>query len=155
MATKKRTRGSTRFEVRESPVHGRGLYATVDLAAGETLLDYGGEIVDWDLAQARWEAADGDADHTFFFDLGDGRVIDGGRGGNEARFVNHSCEPNCETVDEGEGVIRFVTVQAVPAGAELFIDYRLSIAEDAEPEAAAAYACRCGAPSCRGTMLAL
>ena len=117
---------TTKFRVRRSPVHGRGLYATADLEADEFLLDYGGEVVDWELAQERWEAADGDPDHTFFFDLGDGRVIDGGSGGNDARFINHGCDPNCETVDE-DGTIHIVTIRAIPAGAELFIDYRLSL----------------------------
>ena len=140
--------------VGRSPVHGRGLYAAVDLEAEQYLLDYTGEVVDWDVAQARWEAADGDPDHTFFFDLGDGRVIDGGSGGNEARFINHGCDPNCETIDDG-GTIQVFTLRPVPAGAELFIDYRLSLDDDASDEAAAVYACRCGAAACRGTMLAV
>lgn len=152
-ATHRKAKAAPRYEVGSSPVHGRGLYAAIDLGADQPLLDYGGEIVDWEIAQARWEEADGDPDHTFFFDLGDGRVIDGGSGGNEARFINHGCDPNCEAVDD-DGTIHIVTLRAIPAGAELFIDYRLSLDDDASDEAAAAYACRCGASSCRGTMLA-
>ncbi len=147
------TRAKSKYRIGSSPVHGRGLYAAVDLDAEEFLLDYAGEVIDWEVAQARWEDADGDPDHTFFFDLGDGRVIDGGSGGNEARFINHGCDPNCETIDD-EGTIHVITLRPIPAGAELFIDYRLSLDDDASEEAAAVYACRCGSPACRGTMLA-
>ena len=133
-------------------MHGRGVFAAVDLPEGEHLLVYGGEVVAWEVAQDRWERAGGDAGHTFFFDLGDGNVIDGGVDGNEARFVNHGCAPNCETVQDGDE-IRIVTGRAIAAGEELFIDYRLTLDDDAAEEAREAYVCRCGAAECRGTML--
>lgn len=141
-----------RWIVRSSTVHGRGLFAADDLGASEHLLPYAGEVVPWDVAQDRWEQAGGDAGHTFFFDLGNGFVIDGGRGGNASRWINHGCDPNCETVDD-DGTIRVVTLRPIAAGGELFIDYRLTLDDDASAEARAAYACRCGSAGCRETML--
>lgn len=152
MARQRAAARKQRFEVRDSPVHGRGVFATTDIAAGEHLLDYGGEVVPWDVAQQRWEASGVDPDHTFFFDLGDGTVIDGGSNGNEARFINHGCDPNCEALDD-EGTISISTRRAVRAGDELFIDYAL-IVDDPDADTAATYGCRCGAATCRGTMLA-
>jgi SET domain-containing protein len=142
-----------RFAVRRSPVHGRGLFALTDLSAGEHLLNYGGAVVTWASAQQQWEQDDGDAAHTFFFDLGDGTVIDGGQRGNSARWINHGCEPNCEAVQRDD-VIEIVTTRPVAGGEELLLDYRLTLAVDPSPEVAETYACRCCAGSCRATMLA-
>lgn len=142
----------TRLDVRDSPVHGTGVFAAVDLPAGELLLDYAGEIISWEQATADHEAA-GVAGHTFYFDLGDGTVIDGGTNGNEARFINHGCEPNCETESDGSRVT-ITTLRPIAAGEELLIDYSLIIDEPSDPAERALYACACGAEGCRGTMLA-
>ncbi len=152
MPRQRRSAPAQPFEVRNSPVHGRGVFAIADIPAGKHLLDYGGDIVDWDVAQQRWEESGVDPDHTFFFDRGDGTVIDGGSNGNEARFINHGCDPNCEALDDG-GTISISTRRRVRAGDELFIDYAL-IVDERDAETAETYACRCGAASCRGTMLA-
>lgn len=138
--------------VAESEIHGTGVFARIDLPAGRALLDYAGDRISWEQANADHEAA-GVEGHTFYFDLGDGTVIDGGSNGNAARFVNHGCEPNCETETDGEHV-RIVTLRDITAGEELSIDYNLVIDDPSDPEQRAAYACACGAPGCRGTMLA-
>jgi SET domain-containing protein len=138
--------------VRRSPVHGRGAFAKVDLNVGETVIDYQGERITWAQACADHQS-NGVAGHTFYFDLGDGTVIDGGTGGNAARWINHSCDPNCEAVNDDER-IQVRTLQPVHAGDELTIDYNLIIEDPDDPEQRALYTCMCGADECRGTMLA-
>jgi uncharacterized protein len=133
--------------VRRSAIHGRGLFAAVDFAAGDVVTEYQGEVVEWEEASRTWTPPE--PGHTFLFDIGDGLVIDGGKRGNSARWMNHSCEPNCEAEVVGRRVV-ITALHDISAGDELFLDYRLE-AEDAD---AAEYACACGTPSCRRTMLA-
>src|SRR4051812_10264558 len=83
-----------RTTVRRSTIHGRGLFAATDFAAGDVIAEYGGVIVEWEEATRNWTPSE--PGHTFLFDIGDGLVIDGGKGGNATRWLNHSCEPNCE-----------------------------------------------------------
>ena len=139
--------------MRRSNVHGRGVFAVTDLPADEPLIEYRGEVIPWSEAHERYAASDADEGHTYFFDRGDGTVIDGGRGGNAARFINHGCEPNCEAVED-DGRIFIETIRPIASGEELFIDYQLSIDEPLTDELRAVYACRCGSAKCRGTMLA-
>ncbi|MEI6003505.1 SET domain-containing protein-lysine N-methyltransferase, partial [Paraburkholderia bengalensis] len=94
-------RRARRISARQSPVHGRGLFALQPLKSGERLIEYKGEVTSWRRAAARQRS---DAGHTFVFGLSDGRVIDGSRGGNSARFLNHACEPNCEAIEVGDRV---------------------------------------------------
>lgn len=142
-----------RIAVRRSPIHGRGVFALADLPRGEELLPYAGEVLDWDDAQRRYEDADVEDGHTFFFDLGDGRVIDGGAGGNSARWINHGCDPNVEAVFASDDVIVIRTRRRIRPGEELLLDYRLEIDDPAD--ATTVYACSCGASACRGTMALL
>ena len=139
-----------RFAVRSSTIHGKGVFALVDLAEGDDLLPYAGEVLDWEAAQQRYDDAGIAAGHTFFFDLGDGRVIDGGYGGNSARWINHGCDPNCEAVFTGDTRLMIRTRRRIAAGEELLIDYRLEIDDPAD--AFTLYACACGATTCRRTM---
>jgi SET domain-containing protein len=85
------------------------------------------------------------------FDLGGGEVIDGSVGGNSSRWINHSCDPNCDTEDDA-GRIWVLARRDIHAGEELTFDYRLE-AEDDEDDPHGRYACACGVPGCRGTML--
>lgn len=141
-----------RVAVRQSPVHGKGVFALRPLAAGERVLEYKGKRTSWRAAVRRHERY-GVAGHTFLFGLSDGRVIDGSQGGNSARWLNHACVANCETVEDGERVF-IETTKAIAAGEELFIEYRLSV-EDALDEATRQqYACHCGVVGCRASMLA-
>ncbi|WP_225032077.1 SET domain-containing protein [Paraburkholderia sp. XV] len=139
-----------RITARRSPVHGRGVFALLPVSAGERLIEYTGEVTSWRRAAARQRADDG---HTFVFGLSDGRVIDGSRGGNSARFINHACAPNCEAIETDERVFIHALVDIQP-GDELFIDYGLSVDAEITDEIRAHYACRCGAPGCRRSMLA-
>ena len=146
------TPSGRRFTVRRSPIHGRGVYAAVELPAGEELIEYRGEVIAWETATERYLAS-GDGALTYFFDRGDGTVIDGASNGNSARFINHGCEPNCEALD-ADGRIYIYTREKLKPGQELLIDYALVVDDPGDPELAALYGCECGAPTCRKTMLA-
>lgn len=136
------------IEVRESTIHGSGVFARRRLPRRTVIGRYAGR---------RYEPgepieATGDEGLTYLFALSDGATIDGAEGGNDTRFINHSCLPNCEArecQDEDDAlVVEVRVVRAIPAGAELFLDYRLIL----DPEDAHAHACACGTPECRGTM---
>jgi len=141
-----------RLQVRRSGVHGKGVYALQPLAKGETLIEYVGEVIDWPEALRRHPHDPSDPNHTFYFSLDAGRVIDANVGGNAARWINHSCKPNCEA-DETDGRVFIKALRAIKPGEELFYDYGLTIDERYTPKLKKQYECRCGAKHCRGTML--
>jgi SET domain-containing protein len=141
-----------RIEVRISPVHGRGMYAVVDIPAGKKLIEYTGEIISYEEAQDRHPADPAQPNHTFYFSLEDGTIIDANFGGNSSRFINHSCDPNCEA-DEIDGRVFIRSLRDLIAGEELFYDYGLTVDERYTKKLKAEYACYCGAETCRGTML--
>lgn len=140
-----------RVIVRRSVIHGRGVFAARPLRAGERLFEYTDEVTTWKAAVRRYESR-GDEAHTFLFGLSDGRVIDGGRGGNSARWLNHACEPNCGTI-EVDGRVFIDAARNIQGGEELFIDYALELDDSTAGDERTAYRCLCGAPICRGTML--
>jgi uncharacterized protein len=142
-----------RIVVRSSPVHGRGVFALTRIRAGEKILEYKGKLVSWREAQRQYTRSAAEDGHTFFFDLDDGRVIDGAQGGNSARWVNHSCAPNCEAEQNGSRVF-IHALRDIEPGKEVFIDYQLFVEGRQSAALKQLYACRCKAPQCRGTMLA-
>ena len=143
-----------RLQVRRSGVHGQGVFANVPLKAGERLIQYTGEIITWDEAQRRHPHDPADPNHTFYFHIDDGRVIDALYGGNSSRWINHSCAPNCEAEETVDGRVFIRALRDIAAGEELFYDYGLVVDERYTPKLKAEYACHCGAPGCRGTLLA-
>jgi len=138
-----------RITARRSSVHGKGLFALQPIAAGERLIEYKGEVTSWRRAAARQQSGNG---HTFVFGLSDGRVIDGSRGGNSARFLNHACTPNCEAIEAGDRVFIHAATTIRP-GDELFIDYGLVVDGDVTEDVRKMYACHCGGPACRQSMI--
>lgn len=142
-----------RVTVRKSSIHGRGVFALQAIAAGARILEYRGEVTSWRRAAARYRRS-GTPGHTFIFGLADGRVIDGSVGGSSARWLNHSCRPNCEAIEDERGRVFIETIRDVMPGNELFIAYALTLDEVATPELIADYACRCGTRRCTGSMLA-
>ena len=142
-----------RMEVQTSRVHGKGVFALCHMPAGVTLIEYVGEIISMEEALRRHPHDPQDPNHTFYFQLGDGRVIDGLHGGNDSRWINHSCRPNC-VPDEVKGRIFIKTRRPVFRGEELTFAYDLISDEPMTDALKARYACRCGARKCRGTMLA-
>ena len=139
--------------MRRSDVHGNGVFAVDDLAEGETLIEYKGEVISWKEALRRHPHDPAQPNHTFYFHIDDGRVIDGNVNGNAARWINHSCEPNCEA-DEVNGRVYIKALRNIAAGEELNYDYGLIIDERYTPKLKAEFPCWCGAESCRGTLLA-
>lgn len=133
-------------------MHGKGVFALVDIAEGETLIEYVGEIISWEEAQERHPHDPSDPNHTFYFHVNEDKVIDAVHGGNSSRWINHSCDPNCEA-DEVNDRIFIKALRNIAAGEELNYDYGLIIDEPYTPELLAEYPCWCGAKNCRGTLL--
>ena len=141
-----------RIQVRRSGVHGKGVFALQDIAEGETLIEYVGEIISWNEAQDRHPHDPNDPNHTFYFHVNEDRVIDALFGGNSSRWINHSCAPNCEA-DEDNDRIFIKAIRNIAAGEELNYDYGLIIDEPYTKKLKAEYPCWCGAKNCRGTLL--
>lgn len=138
--------------VRDSPVHGRGVFATRRIEKGERIIEYLGERVSHDEADRRYESKDENDSHTFLFIVDSKTVIDAGVEGNDARFFNHSCDPNCESVVEKRRVF-IEAIRAIEPGEEMTYDYQI-YKEEGDPENIdEVFACRCGFANCRGTML--
>jgi len=143
---------SALIEVRNSPVHGRGVFAVAPIAKGARIIEYLGDRVSHDAADKRYEDHDESDNHTFLFIVDKHTVIDAGVGGNDARFINHQCKGNCESVIENRRVFIDATRSIAP-GEELGYDYEIGREKDDPPNVDEIYACRCGSPQCRGTML--
>ena len=140
---------STHIEVRGSGVHGRGVFVTKAIPKGGRIIEYTGQKMLWNEA-----SDDSDDPHTFLFGLSDcDEVINAGINGNDARWINHSCDPNCEAL-ERNGRVFIYALRALNPGEELFYDYALEIDESRTVEVEKEHACRCGAVNCRGTLLA-
>ena len=138
--------------VRDSPVHGRGVFATRRIEKGERIIEYLGDRVSHDEADRRYESKEENDSHTFLFIVDSKTVIDAGVDGNDARFFNHSCDPNCESVVEKRRVF-IEAIRAIEAGEEMTYDYQI-YKEEGDPENIdEVFACRCGFANCRGTML--
>ncbi len=142
-----------RIQVRKSGVHGKGVFALKPLKKGEVIIEYTGEVITWDEALRRHPHDPSDPNHTFYFHIDELHVIDAKFGGNAARWINHACEPNCEADDDGQRVF-IKALKAIKPGTELFYDYGLVIDERYTPTLKKKFACHCGSPRCRGTMLA-
>jgi len=144
---------------RKSPIHGNGVFAAMPIRKGERIIEYKGrrrthEEVDKD------SGGDVESGHTFLFTLNDDWVIDASYEGNDARWINHSCDPNCEAlIDENEdGDTRkdrvFIeAIRDIAPGEELTYNYGITLAERHTPRLKKIWACRCGSPRCTGTML--
>jgi SET domain-containing protein len=144
---------SRRIQIRRSGVHGKGVFALRDIAEGEAIIEYVGAIISWKEAQRRHPHDPGDPNHTFYFHIDENRVIDALVGGNSSRWINHSCDPNCEA-DEQDGRVFIKALRNIAAGEELNYDYGLIIDERYTPKLKAEYPCWCSAKQCRGTLLA-
>jgi hypothetical protein len=147
------TASQSYFEIRSSPIQGRGAFATRRIRKGTRLIEYVGERISHAEADRRYDDDTMKRHHTFLFTLNNRTVIDAAVNGNEARFINHSCDPNCEAVIDS-GHIYIETTKTIQPGQELVYDYQYERAPDADESDEARYPCRCGAPNCRGTILA-
>ena len=141
-----------RYIVRRSKIHGKGIFALTDIPKGTRLMEYLGERITHKEADRRYAAEHENSPHTMLFAVDDKTVIDATRRGNSARFINHSCAPNCEAIEE-DGRIFIETIKSIPAGGELTYDYNLILEERHTPAVKRAHACFCGVRKCRGTLL--
>ena len=139
-------------EIRSSGIHGLGGFAKEFIPAGTRLIEYAGKRITPAQADALYPDSD-DQHHTFLFAIDDEIVVDAGVSGNDARFINHSCDPNCDAVIEDEK-IWIETIRDVQPGEELAYDYAYELEERHTPAAKRRYPCTCGSPRCRGTILA-
>ena len=143
----------SRIQVRQSGVHGKGVFARQDILKGETIIEYLGQIISAQEAEDRHPHDPRDPNHTFYFQIDEDRVIDALHGGNSARWINHCCTPNCKPkVDESRVFIK--AKKNISAGEELNYDYGLIIDEPITKKLIAQYPCWCGSPKCRKTLLA-
>jgi uncharacterized protein len=141
------------FELRQSPIQGRGAFATRRIRKGTRIIEYTGERITQDEADKRYDDEAMGRHHTFLFTLDEKTVIDAAVEGNEARFINHSCDPNCQALIEDDRIFIYA-LKDIPAGQELVYDYAYERAEGMDEESEKLYVCRCGAKNCRGTILA-
>lgn len=144
--------GEEWFVVRKSRIQGKGGFAIRTIPAGTRIVEYVGQKITPELASERYDDDSMESHHTFLFTLDEDTVVDAGVRGNSARFINHSCAPNCEAVIE-DGHIYIYAIDDIPRGAELHYDYQLEREGRYRRAWDRLYACRCGAAECRGTML--
>ena len=141
-----------RIAVRNSPIHGRGVFALRRIPKGTRIIEYKGQLITDKEADRRYSRMHEHSPHTMLFSIEGGLVIDATRHGNSARWINHSCRPNCEIEEEGHRV--FIDAgRDIRAGEELTYDYNLQIGEKHTKKAQRERACYCGSRGCRGTML--
>ena|SRR5579872_3787441 len=126
--------------VRSSLIHAAGVYATQPIEKGTHIVEYSGPRITPEAAEALYDGRD----VTYLYGIGDGKVIINGDG--IASFINHSCDPNCESDEIGDRVF-IIAIRDIEAGEELCYDYALY---DGEPDDPAP--CHCGAKDCRGSM---
>ncbi len=143
---------------RKSAIHGNGVFAALPIDKGERLLEYKGARRTHEDVDAG-DSGDIDSGHTFLFTLNEDWVIDANFEGNAARWINHSCAPNCEAVlvendaDPKKSRVFIEAIRAIRPGEELTYDYGITLAERHTPRLKKIWACRCGAKDCTGTML--
>jgi uncharacterized protein len=140
------------LEVRHSRIHGYGVFALRRIRKGSTVIEYLGDRVSHAQADERYADKDPKDGHTFLFTVDAKTVIDAGVNGNEARFVNHGCDPNCQTVNTNRRIF-IEALRTIQPGEELAYDYQIGRDDDDAADVDAVFACRCGAKSCRGSML--
>ena len=142
------------YQVRSSAIHGRGVFASRTIRKGTVIIEYRGERTTWEAASERQDNDSSDPQHTFIFATSDGRVIDASRRGNAARWINHSCTPNCYAFEDSEGRVFIEASRTIRVGDELTYDSQLELDARVTAKLRAEYAWRCGAKRCRGTRLA-
>src|SRR5437660_6706008 len=127
------------IQVRQSAVHGRGVFAARPIRKGRRIIEYTGRRVAW-----KSIPADVNGVHTFLFGINDGTdVIDPEIGGNEARWINHACDPNCEAIEEDDGRVCIRALRRSRAGEEFCYAYQLQGDEPSRRAGNAEKTCRC------------
>ncbi|NWZ24259.1 NSD1 protein, partial [Asarcornis scutulata] len=127
---------------------GWGLQAKTDIRKGEFVNEYVGELIDEEECRARIRyAQEHDITNFYMLTLDKDRIIDAGPKGNYARFMNHCCQPNCETQKwcvNGDTRVGLFAIVNIKAGTELTFNYNLECLGNGKT------VCKCGAPNCSG-----
>ena len=139
--------------VRNSKIHGKGVFAKRPIRKGVQVLEYTGPIVSREESDEIGTTTENGHTHTMLFTIDDDKVIDGNRGG-DAKFINHSCDPNCEAVQYDDDTIWIESLKSIPKGQEITYDYHLEVPGKITEAVKKEYACFCGSPNCRGTQIA-
>ncbi|HYW49295.1 MAG TPA: SET domain-containing protein-lysine N-methyltransferase [Gemmatimonadaceae bacterium] len=143
------------FVIRNSTIQGKGAFATRRIPKGTRIIEYLGECIDEKESDIRYPDDEMGRHHTFLFAIGDGsRVLDAGPLDWPAKYINHSCDPNCEAIEEEDGRVFISALKAIAEGAELLYDYAYERTAEHTEEDEKLYVCRCGSPKCRGTIMA-
>jgi SET domain-containing protein len=142
------------YVVRRSGIHGRGVFAARQIRKGTRIVEYTGERITNAEADRRYDDTKMKRHHTFLFTLDSRTVIDGAidTGGGDASYINHSCEPNCEAVITGKKIF-IHALHTIAPGTELAYDYKYERTGKNDAELEKFYVCKCGAPSCRGSIM--
>ena len=140
------------FKVRSSVIAGKGAFAIRPIKKGETLIEYVGERITHAEADRRYDDESMDEHHTFLFTITSRMVIDATSDGNESRFINHSCDPNCEA-EITKGRVWISAIKHIVVGEELHYDYGYERSGDETAEDEARYKCLCGTKKCRGSIM--
>jgi len=142
------------YVVRQSHIHGRGVFAARRIRKGTRVVEYTGERIDNDEADRRYDDTRMKRHHTFLFTLDRNTCIDGAisAGGGDASFINHSCDPNCEAIITGKKIFIHAR-RTIEPGEELAYDYQYERTGDNDDELEKFYFCKCGAPNCRGSIM--
>jgi uncharacterized protein len=150
---------SRRIQQRRSRIHGNGVFAAAAIAAGTRLVEYKGLRRTHEDADERYGDSL-DSGHTFLFTLNDAWLIDANVDGNVARWINHSCAPNCQAVleenaggDSRRDRVFIESLREIAAGEELTYNYGIRLSVPHTAKLKKQWACRCGAAECTGTML--
>lgn len=140
------------FELRRSSIQGLGGFASRDIPKGTRIIEYVGEKISNAESDRRYDNDKMRRHHTFLFTLNSRTIVDAAVDGNAARFINHSCEPNCEAIIE-RGHIYIYAKRAIVQGEELLYDYQYEWDPEYTKDDLLFYQCRCGAGTCRGTIV--
>lgn len=141
------------FEIRRSRIQGRGGFATQPIRKGTRIIEYRGEPITHKEADRRYDDDDANGrHHTFLFILSDDIVLDARITKCDAKYLNHSCDPNCESVIE-DGAIWIDAIKSIKPEEELVYDYQFEFDDQYDAEDIRYYACRCGTAKCRGTII--
>ncbi|MDB4888226.1 MAG: hypothetical protein JWL61_81 [Gemmatimonadetes bacterium] len=140
-------------ELRTSAIQGTGAFATRNIKKGTRIIEYLGQRISWRTADKRYDDDNMKRHHTFLFTVDEKICIDGAVNGSDARFINHSCDGNAEAINERKRI--FIDARKnIKAGEELLYDYQYERTDEHTEEDEKFYACRCGSPKCRGSILA-
>lgn len=148
-----------KIEARDSVIHGRGVFATRKIKKGERIIRYKGKLRSHEDVDTIYGELD-ESGHTFLFTLNDDYVVDANLDGNVARWINHSCAPNCESsIEENakgkrhKDKVWIEAIRDIKKGEELTYNYGIVLDEPYTKALKALWACRCGSKKCSGTML--